>query len=89
MTRLDESVGLTPRELEIARLATGRLSSREIAAHLVVAVRTVDNTLGLVYAKLGIERREELAPIFTASECIPAPLRGPLTPAARVSSQIG
>ncbi|MGH3533783.1 MAG: helix-turn-helix domain-containing protein, partial [Pseudonocardiaceae bacterium] len=57
-------VGLTPRELEIARMAAGGLSSREIAARLVVAIRTVDNSLGHVYAKLGIGGRDELAPIF-------------------------
>ncbi len=89
LTRLDEPVGLTPRELEIARLAASGLSSRAIAAQLVVAVRTVDNALGQVYAKLGIGRRDELAPIFTVSECTPVPLRRSLRPAARVSRQIG
>ncbi len=64
LARLDEPVGLTPRELEIARMAAGGLSSREIAARLVVAIRTVDNSLGHVYAKLGIGGRDELAPIF-------------------------
>jgi DNA-binding NarL/FixJ family response regulator len=46
----DEPAGLT-RELEIARMAASGLSSRAIAARLVVAVRTVDNALGQVYAK--------------------------------------
>src|ERR1700709_2681431 len=39
---LADPAGLTPRELEIARLAASGLSSRAIAAQLVVAVRTVD-----------------------------------------------
>ncbi|MGH3784037.1 MAG: LuxR C-terminal-related transcriptional regulator [Pseudonocardiaceae bacterium] len=89
LTRLDEPVGLTPRELEIARLAASGLSSRAIAAQLVVAVRTVDNALGQVYAKLGIGRRDELAPIFTVPASLPVSLSGPLTPAAHVPSQIG
>lgn len=89
LTRLAEPAGLTPRELEIARLAASGLSSRAIAAQLVVAVRTVDNALGQVYAKLGIGRRDELGPIFTVSECIPVPLRSTPTPAVHISCQIG
>ncbi|MGA9692271.1 MAG: helix-turn-helix transcriptional regulator, partial [Pseudonocardiaceae bacterium] len=89
LTRFDEPVGLTPRELEIARLAASGLSSRAIAARLVVAVRTVDNALGQVYAKLGIGRRNELASIFTVSACMPVPLSAPPTPAAHVPTQIG
>jgi len=64
LTGLHEPVGLTPRELEIARMAAGGLSSRAIAAQLVVAVRTVDNALGQVYTKLCIGGRAELAAIF-------------------------
>lgn len=64
LTGLEESAGLTPRELEIARMAATGLSSRAIAARLVVAVRTVDNALGQVYAKLCIGGRTELAAIF-------------------------
>jgi DNA-binding CsgD family transcriptional regulator len=67
LTRLDEPAGLTPRELEIARMAASGLSSRAIAARLVVAVRTVDNALGQVYTKLCIAGRGELAPIFAVS----------------------
>jgi DNA-binding CsgD family transcriptional regulator len=52
---------LTPREREIALLAARGLSSREIAARLVVSVRTVDNTLLRAYRKLGISRRTQLA----------------------------
>jgi DNA-binding CsgD family transcriptional regulator len=72
LTRVDECVGLTPRELEMARLAGAGLSSREIAARLGVAARTVANALGQVYAKLGIGGRDELTPIFTGSGCLPA-----------------
>jgi DNA-binding CsgD family transcriptional regulator len=84
LTRLDEPAGLTPRELEIAAMAARGMSSRAIAAQLLVAVRTVDNALGQVYAKLHIGGRDELAPIFTVS-----PLGSPATPAARATSPIG
>ena len=56
LAALHEPLGLTPRELEIARMAASGLSSRAIAARLVVAVRTVDNALGQVYAKLSHRR---------------------------------
>jgi DNA-binding CsgD family transcriptional regulator len=51
---------LTPREREVALLAAGGLSSREIAGRLVVSVRTVDNHLQRVYRKLGVSRRDDL-----------------------------
>jgi DNA-binding CsgD family transcriptional regulator len=57
---LDPAVGLTRRETEIARLAATGLPSRVIAERLVIAVRTVDNTLGAVYNKLGLGGRDEL-----------------------------
>ncbi|QBI20105.1 hypothetical protein ER308_11375 [Egibacter rhizosphaerae] len=52
---------LTDRELEIARLAVRHLTSPEIAEHLTISVRTVDNHLHRVYAKLGVRGRDELA----------------------------
>jgi ATP/maltotriose-dependent transcriptional regulator MalT len=51
---------LTAREREIAVLAAGGLSSKDIAGRLVVSARTVDNHLQRVYAKLGISGRDEL-----------------------------
>jgi DNA-binding CsgD family transcriptional regulator len=56
-----ESVALTARELEIARLAARGLTSPDIARQLVCSVRTVDNHLARVYTKLGISRRDGLA----------------------------
>jgi DNA-binding CsgD family transcriptional regulator len=58
---LASSDGLTRREREIAHLAAQGRSSPQIAQELVVSVRTVDNHLQRVYAKLGISRRAELA----------------------------
>jgi DNA-binding CsgD family transcriptional regulator len=52
---------LTPREAEVARLAAAGLPSREIADRLCVSVRTVDNCLGRVFAKVGARGRADLA----------------------------
>jgi DNA-binding CsgD family transcriptional regulator len=57
---------LTPREREIAHLAAHGHSSKQIAAQLVISVRTVDNALHEVYNKLGINRCADLAPILGA-----------------------
>jgi DNA-binding CsgD family transcriptional regulator len=57
---------LTAREREVAMLAAARASSREIAAQLDLSVRTVDNHLGRVYAKLGISNRVQLAALLRA-----------------------
>ncbi len=51
---------LTPRELDIARIAAGRVRSREIAEQLSLSVRTVDNHLARAFRKLGISSRDEL-----------------------------
>lgn len=58
--------GLTRREREIASLAARGMSSPEIARTLFVSVRTVDNHLQRVYAKLGISKRSELAARLTS-----------------------
>jgi ATP/maltotriose-dependent transcriptional regulator MalT len=55
---------LTRREREVAGLATQGLSNREIADHLVVSVRTVENHLQRVYTKLGVGSREELRAVL-------------------------
>jgi DNA-binding CsgD family transcriptional regulator len=55
---------LTPREREVAMLAAAQASSREIATRLHLSVRTVDNYLGHVYAKLGVSSRARLATLL-------------------------
>jgi DNA-binding CsgD family transcriptional regulator len=57
-------VPLTAREREIAGLAVDGLPSRVIAERLFVSVRTVDNHLARIYAKLGVRGRTELAEAF-------------------------
>ncbi len=51
---------LTPREEQIASLAANGLSSKDIAASLVLSTRTVDNHLQSIYGKLGIKGRQDL-----------------------------
>jgi DNA-binding CsgD family transcriptional regulator len=52
---------LTPAERETALLAVSGRTNREIAEELHLSVRTVDNRLQRIYAKLGISRRSDLA----------------------------
>ena len=51
---------LTPREREVALLAAGGRSSRDIGDRLRLSTRTVDTHLARVYRKLGITGRAEL-----------------------------
>ncbi|MGQ0843773.1 MAG: AAA family ATPase [Sporichthyaceae bacterium] len=51
---------LTAAEHETALLAVAGRTNREIAAELQLSVRTVDNRLARIYAKLGISKRSEL-----------------------------
>lgn len=55
---------LTPREHEVAVLATGDLTSKAIAERLVLSPRTVESHLYRVFAKLGIENRSQLADVL-------------------------
>lgn len=52
---------LTPRELQVVRLAARGLTNREISAHLFLSSRTVGYHLYKAYPKLGVGRRAELA----------------------------
>jgi DNA-binding CsgD family transcriptional regulator/tetratricopeptide (TPR) repeat protein len=51
---------LTAREREVAALAAGGYSSKDIASRLGVSVRTVDNLLQRVYRKLDVSGRDAL-----------------------------
>ncbi|MBP2411565.1 ATP/maltotriose-dependent transcriptional regulator MalT [Arthrobacter stackebrandtii] len=53
-------VPLTPRELQVARLAIRGMGNRDIAAKIGVSVRTVEGHLYQVFAKLGITSRTDL-----------------------------
>jgi DNA-binding CsgD family transcriptional regulator len=56
----DAVVALTPREREVAAMAAAGVASRDIATRLFLSVRTVNNHLQRVYAKLGVGSRREL-----------------------------
>ena len=56
--------GLTNRELEIARLASKRLSNKEIADKLNIAESTVKTQLSRAYSKLNIQKRCDLSTFF-------------------------
>lgn len=68
---------LTRREREVAGLAAAGASSRDIAARLVLSVRTVDNHLQNVYSKLGLSGREDLARILRPDPAGHAPAGRP------------
>jgi DNA-binding NarL/FixJ family response regulator len=53
--------GLTSQELVVARLAAKGLSNREVAAELVVSIKTVEYHLRNAFAKLGVKSRRQLA----------------------------
>ncbi|WP_233507245.1 helix-turn-helix transcriptional regulator, partial [Spongiactinospora gelatinilytica] len=55
---------LTPRELQVAKLIAAGLSGRAVAARLGLSLRTVNNHLGRVYAKLGVSGRNALERVF-------------------------
>jgi DNA-binding CsgD family transcriptional regulator len=52
---------LTPAESAVARLVAHGSTNREVAAELVVSVKTVESHLSKVFAKLGVRSRTELA----------------------------
>jgi DNA-binding CsgD family transcriptional regulator len=51
---------LTPREMEVARLAAQGRRNSEIARDLHISIRTVETHLTNIYAKLGVRSRAEL-----------------------------
>ncbi len=51
---------LTPQERTIAQLAAAGRTNREVAAELLLSVKTVERHLTHVYRKLGIDSREQL-----------------------------
>jgi DNA-binding CsgD family transcriptional regulator len=57
---------LTPHELRVAQLVSQGLTNREAAAALFVSTKTVEHHLRLVFRKLGIRRRAELARLMAA-----------------------
>jgi DNA-binding NarL/FixJ family response regulator len=55
------SAGLSEREVEVLRLLAGGRSNAEIAAELVLSVRTVEKHVANIYAKIGARGRADAA----------------------------
>jgi DNA-binding NarL/FixJ family response regulator len=59
--RIPGPTELTPREHAVVHLAARGLTNRQIAAELVISVKTVEYHLGRVFTKLGVTTRTQLA----------------------------
>lgn len=55
---------LSPREMEIATLAADGLTNAEIAARLVLSVRTIESHLYQAFGKLGVQDRTQLRSVL-------------------------
>lgn len=53
------SIELSPRQVDIARGLSKGLSNREIAAHLRLSIKTIENHLTRLYRQLGVNSRLE------------------------------
>lgn len=55
---------LSPRQREIAGLVAEGLTVREIAERLVLSEQTVKNHKVMLYAKLGVDNRDDMADVL-------------------------
>ncbi len=66
-----ESLGITPRELEILQLIAAGLSNREIAERVNVSENTVKTHSSRVFDKLGVSRRTQAVRLGKELRLIP------------------
>jgi DNA-binding CsgD family transcriptional regulator len=66
-----DSLGITPRELEVLQLMAAGLSNREIAERVFVSENTVKTHVSRVFAKLGARRRTPAVQFGKAMRLIP------------------
>lgn len=66
----DVLAALSDRELAVARLVAGGLTNREAADRIGRSKKTVDNTLGSIYRKLGISDRSALAILLGSADAV-------------------
>jgi len=64
------AIGLTGRELEIARAVARNMSNKAIAKQLRISVRTVTTHMSNIFRKLDVTTRQELADAIRAAERI-------------------
>jgi HD-GYP domain-containing protein (c-di-GMP phosphodiesterase class II) len=55
--RREGPAGLTAREVDVLRLVSRGLSSKEVAAHLVISPKTARNHIEHIYGKIGVSNR--------------------------------
>jgi DNA-binding NarL/FixJ family response regulator len=60
-----EVLGLTRREMEVARMAAAGSSNREIAESLFLSKKTIERHLSNILAKAGVRNRVELAGLLS------------------------
>ena len=72
---------LTPHELAVANLVGQGMSNRQIAADIMVSIKTVQAHLTKIYAKMGVASRAELAARIHQDAPPPDRPRTPLTSA--------
>ncbi len=60
----EDGLGLSRRELEVARLVAEGKTNREIAAELFLSNRTVESHLSRVFAKLGVSSRAAVGAVL-------------------------
>jgi DNA-binding NarL/FixJ family response regulator len=56
-----DPVRLTSREVAVAQRAVTGMSNRDIAAEMLISVKTVQFHIGNIYTKLGVRSRVQLA----------------------------
>ena len=66
-----ESLGITPRELEVLELIAAGLSNREIAERVHVSENTVKTHSSRVFDKLGARRRTQAVQLGKELRLIP------------------
>jgi DNA-binding CsgD family transcriptional regulator len=66
-----ETLGITPRELEILELIAAGLSTREIAARIFVSENTVKTHASRLFDKLGAKRRTQAVQLGKERGLIP------------------
>lgn len=64
------ALGLTPKELAIARAAAGGMSNKALAKKFNNQLRTVTTHISNIYRKLGVTNRQELTEAIRAAERI-------------------